>query len=224
MSREFIGIKRPTWPPFALWSAKDWMPSVLRSGISKRGPWSYSQVAPLATTRGGSTPTTESIVEICYAPYYNYSTHVGADEIILVDTGSTDGTMELARAAGARVFERPWDDDFAAPRTLAASHARGRWVLQLDADERLSPASIPALRAALRREFGGEEGAAFAEYLAENCFDLHYVAKPGAQPYSFGLGNLWRIAVAYPGCPVPPCVHRAPETAPGRPARLLLIS
>ena len=91
-------------------------------------------------------------------------------------------------------------------------------------EDALQCIDIPETRAALRREFRGEEGAAFAEYLAENCFDLHYVAKPGAQPYSFGLGNLWRIAVAYPGCPVPPCVHRAPETAPGRPARLLLIS
>ena len=36
--------------------------------------------------------------------------------------------------------------------------------------------------------------------------------------------HLWRIAVDYPGSPVPPCVHRAPETRPGRPPRLLLIS
>ncbi len=41
---------------------------------------------------------------------------------------------------------------------------------------------------------------------------------------SFGLGNLWRIAVDYPGSPVPPCIHRAPITRPGRPPRLLLIS
>ena len=45
-----------------------------------------------------------------------------------------------------------------------------------------------------------------------------------AEPFSFGLGNLWRIAVEYPDSPVPPCVHRAPATIPGRPPRLLLIS
>jgi hypothetical protein len=63
---------------------------------------------------------------------------------------------------------------------------------------------------------------AFEAWLNENCYDLHYAAKPGAQPWSFGIGNLWRITVDWPGSPVPPCVHRAPETEPGKP-RLLLI-
>jgi tetratricopeptide (TPR) repeat protein len=67
------------------------------------------------------------------------------DEIVLVDTGSTDRTMELARAAGATVLERPWDDDFAAPRNLAARHAKGGWILMLDADERLAPGAGRAL-------------------------------------------------------------------------------
>lgn len=83
---------------------------------------------------------------------------------------------------------------------------------------------VPATRAALRAAFGGSDDAEFAAYLKEHCYDLHYAALPGAQPFNFGLGNLWRIAVEYPGSPVPACVHRAPETLPGRPARLLLIS
>jgi hypothetical protein len=82
----------------------------------------------------------------------------------------------------------------------------------------------PATRAALRELFGGPEGEGFEEFLQENCYDLHYAPLPGARPFSFGLGHLWRIAVAYPGSPVPPCVHRAPHTVPGQPARLLLIS
>lgn len=83
---------------------------------------------------------------------------------------------------------------------------------------------IPEIRAALLRRFGGADDAAFREYLQESCYDLHYAALPQAQPFSFGLGNFWRIAVDYPGCPVPPCVHRAPATVAGRPPRLLLIS
>lgn len=86
---------------------------------------------------------------------------------------------------------------------------------------------FPERRAALLREFGGEdavEGEEFREFLNENCYDLHYLALPGASPIVFGVGNMWRIAVEYPGCPVPPCVHRAPETEPGDPPRLLLIS
>ena len=79
-------------------------------------------------------------------------------------------------------------------------------------------------RAALLKEFGGADGEEFREFLQANCYDLHYLPKPGAQPYGFGLGNLWRIATDYPGCMVPPCVHRAPSTRPGDPPRLLLIS
>ncbi|MES2706920.1 MAG: hypothetical protein V4726_09995 [Verrucomicrobiota bacterium] len=83
---------------------------------------------------------------------------------------------------------------------------------------------IPETRAELLALFGGEDDDSFLEFLNENCHDLHYAAMDGAVPFSFGMGNLWRIAVDYPGCPVPPCIHRAPETLPGQPARLLLIS
>ncbi|MBE7158191.1 MAG: hypothetical protein INR62_07115 [Rhodospirillales bacterium] len=79
-------------------------------------------------------------------------------------------------------------------------------------------------RAELLRIYGGPDDAGFLEFLAENFYDLHYVPLPGAQPYSFGLGNLWRIAIDYPGCPVPACIHRAPLTLPGQSSRLLLIS
>jgi len=73
----------------------------------------------------------------------------GVDELVLVDTGSTDATVALARAAGAEVLTRAWDDDFSAPRNLAAAHATGDFILQLDADERLAPGSMAALRALL---------------------------------------------------------------------------
>ena len=73
------------------------------------------------------------------------------DEVVLVDTGSTDRTCEVARAAGAVVLTRPWDDDFAAPRNLAARHATGDFILVLDADERLAPGAGAALRSLLRR-------------------------------------------------------------------------
>ena len=83
---------------------------------------------------------------------------------------------------------------------------------------------IPQTRTELLRAYGGSDDEAFLEYLSENCYDLHYAPVPGARPFSFGMGNLWRIAVEYPGSPVPPCVHRAPDTLPGDPPRLLLIS
>ena len=79
-------------------------------------------------------------------------------------------------------------------------------------------------RAELLQLFGGEEGGDFREYLSEHSYDLHYAPILQARPFSFGLGNLWRIAVDWPGSAVPPCIHRAPETLPGQPPRLLLIS
>jgi hypothetical protein len=82
---------------------------------------------------------------------------------------------------------------------------------------------IPETRAKLLKLFGGEDDAAFLEFLNEHCYDLHYAPTRQAQPFSFGIGNLWRIAVDWPGNPVPPCIHRAPETVPGQ-SRLLLIS
>jgi hypothetical protein len=91
-------------------------------------------------------------------------------------------------------------------------------------DEAQRCVDVPQLRAGLLKAFGGDDNGEFLEYLKENCYDLHYAPLPQARPFSFGLGNLWRIAVDYPGSPVPPCLHRAPETRPGRPARLLLIS
>lgn len=91
-------------------------------------------------------------------------------------------------------------------------------------DEALRRVDIPATRAELFRIYGGEDDAAFAEYLNDHCFDLHYVPVSHAQPFRFGQGNLWRIATEYPGCPVPPCIHRAPDTRPGDTPRLLLIS
>jgi hypothetical protein len=60
------------------------------------------------------------------------------DEVVLVDSGSTDDTMQIAAAAGARVLEHPWHG-FAAQRNVALDHARGDWVLEIDADERVSP-------------------------------------------------------------------------------------
>lgn len=81
----------------------------------------------------------------------------------------------------------------------------------------------PATRAELLKRYGGQDDADFGAWLHDNCYDLHYAVRPGAHPFSFGHFNLWRIAVEYPGSPVPPCIHRAPATIPGEP-RLLLIS
>lgn len=61
------------------------------------------------------------------------------DEIVVVDTGSADSTMEIARQFDARVIERPWTDDFSEARNSALSSCRGNWILSVDCDEELLP-------------------------------------------------------------------------------------
>ncbi len=76
------------------------------------------------------------------------------DSIVVVDTGSTDATAAIAASHGAIVVRRAWDDDFAAARNAAFEHvrpAKDRFVLVLDADERLTPAAVQTLRRALKR-------------------------------------------------------------------------
>jgi tetratricopeptide (TPR) repeat protein len=71
------------------------------------------------------------------------------DEIVVVDTGSTDDTVAVAERYGARVFHFRWCDDFSAARNDAVAHARGRWILALDADEALARDARRTLRGLL---------------------------------------------------------------------------
>jgi GT2 family glycosyltransferase len=82
------------------------------------------------------------------------------NEIIVVDTGSTDRTKEIAARFGARVFDFPWCDDFAAARNECLRHATGDWILWLDADDRLDEENRARLRALLSGL--GDENAAYA--------------------------------------------------------------
>ena len=69
-----------------------------------------------------------------------------ADDVIVVDTGSSDDTAEIARSRGARVLHHAWQNDFSAARNESLRHCTSEWVLILDADERLAPAQEEALR------------------------------------------------------------------------------
>lgn len=60
------------------------------------------------------------------------------DEIIIVDTGSTDSTLEIAAEFDSKIFNYEWKNDFSAARNFALSKSTGEWILYLDADERLS--------------------------------------------------------------------------------------
>ena len=72
------------------------------------------------------------------------------DEIVIVDTGSTDGTLAIAREYGAKIIEHAWNDDFAEARNVSLQHATGNWALWLDADEEIAPGSGATVRAAIQ--------------------------------------------------------------------------
>ena len=64
------------------------------------------------------------------------------NEIIVVDTGSNDGTIEIAQKLGAKVFQFPWGEDFSAARNFALSKCTGSYILYLDADEEIDGKSV----------------------------------------------------------------------------------
>ncbi len=72
-----------------------------------------------------------------------------ASEIIIVDTGSTDRTVEIAESLGAVVKHFPWIDDFAAARNESIKDATGDWIFWMDADDRLEPAGAAKLKQAV---------------------------------------------------------------------------
>lgn len=73
------------------------------------------------------------------------------DEMIVVDTGSIDATAEIATSIGAKVIPFTWNDDFSAARNEALLHARGDWILVLDADEYLAPGGAEVIRLAMEQ-------------------------------------------------------------------------
>lgn len=78
------------------------------------------------------------------------------DEIIVVDTGSGDDTVSVAKRFGAQVISFPWQDDFSLARNAGLDHATGDWILYLDADEVLDASAKETLRTiALHKEFEG---------------------------------------------------------------------
>ncbi|MGV4413802.1 DUF1826 domain-containing protein [Chryseobacterium sp. T1] len=88
-------------------------------------------------------------------------------------------------------------------------------------DEALQKILIPDIREKLKKLHDGPESE-FESFLKDYFFDLHYQAKPNAQPINLGVGHLWRLAVDHPKQEVLPCIHRAPLEKDGE-YRLLLI-
>ena len=79
------------------------------------------------------------------------------DEIIVVDTGSVDASIEIAQQAGAKVYSYSWQDDFAAVRNFALGKAGGDWIVFLDADEYFNPETAGNLRSSIKERENNAE-------------------------------------------------------------------
>lgn len=93
-----------------------------------------------------------------------------ADEIVIADTGSADRSKEIAREFGARVFDIPWNDDFAEARNRGMSFARSDWLLHLDADEVLDSGGRDLIRSLVDRDGAGAD--AIEVTLANYCNEI----------------------------------------------------
>lgn len=83
------------------------------------------------------------------------SARPAVDEVVVVDTGSSDDTPEIAERAGAKVVRTAWPGDLGTAHNLPIEHARGDWILTLDADEALDPQGLEPLR---RLAHGSDHG------------------------------------------------------------------
>ena len=133
-----------------------------------------------------------------------------ASQIVVVDTGSTDRTIEIARSLAAEIYEFAWCDDFSAARNAALEHARGDWVLILDADEELPPDQharlrvdlendkVIALRLPLVNEGQEAEGRTCVPRLFRNAPGVYFSGRIHEQVFTslVALGKEWGLGTA----------------------------
>ncbi len=134
----------------------------LRAMVGDEGRRSAARSIAPAKRRGASPRV--SLTMIVRDEEANLPTCLGSvaglfDEVVVVDTGSKDRTAEIARAHGARVFDFPWVDDFAAARNAALARATGDYAFWLDADDVVNPPERAKLEALLRGLRPGDEAA-----------------------------------------------------------------
>lgn len=93
-----------------------------------------------------------------------------AANVLVVDSGSSDKTVEIAEKCGAKVVYRVWDDDFAAQRNFALQHVKTPWVLYLDADEFLDA----ELTAAIKNVLASDENKQYSMLRKSHAFGFEY--------------------------------------------------
>ncbi len=124
----------------------------------KATPWKKNQKKPTISVCI-MVKNEEALLPQCLASIKEF-----VDEIIVVDTGSTDETVAIAERFAAKIYHHPWENDFSKHRNQSLSYATGDWILVLDADEELVAGSGQKLRQTVR------EGR--ADYYFCSIFDI----------------------------------------------------
>jgi tetratricopeptide (TPR) repeat protein len=124
----------------------------IRAGL-QAAPDSEELQRMAGETKSGATVSVCMIVkdEETFLPRCLQSIKEFADEIVVVDTGSTDRTMDIARSFGARVYEYAWQGDFSSARNESLRLAAKDWIMIIDADEELPAGEIAGLRFLINR-------------------------------------------------------------------------
>ncbi|MBA4389330.1 MAG: hypothetical protein C0399_00105 [Syntrophus sp. (in: bacteria)] len=104
-----------------------------------------------------------------------------ADEIIVVDTGSTDRTRGIAIAFGAQIFDFPWTDDFSEARNVSLEKAKGDWILVHDADEVLSPLDYAEFKKLLQQKH--------SKPFAYDIITRNYIMEPAIDGWTANVGE-----------------------------------
>lgn len=110
------------------------------------------------------------------------------DDIVLVDTGSTDSTIDIASSYGARVFHFPWQDDFSLARNHSLEQAHSEWILALDADESIAACDHAKIRAQMASD----------ALNAVTAYQRHYLAQGTVVGWQPGPGG-YEEGKPYPG-------------------------
>lgn len=103
-----------------------------------------------------------------------------ADEVVVVDNGSTDGTVELARSLGARVLQTPDWPGFGPQKNRAVDMATGEWVLSIDADEQVTPELRAQILATIAK--GGADGCVAYNISRRSSYCGQYMRHSGWYP------------------------------------------
>lgn len=149
-------------------------------------------------------------------PRWLSSMRIFADEMIVVDTGSTDATVEIARTGGAKVFHFDWINDFATAKNFALDQACGDWVVFTDADEYFTEESAPRVRPLIEEYDGREKFDGFIVHLVNIDMDTGELLGTHAQ--------VQRIFRRAPSIRFVGSIHEHVENLSGDPAREMVFA